>query len=65
MATTNDRLQWIERIDALLERAELLTGMARAEDAPLAERIGLWVEIVAVRKQLDDERVALVPNVTG
>jgi len=65
MATTSDRLAWIERIDALLERAELLTSVARAEDAPLAERIGLWVEIIAVRKQLDGERAALAASATS
>lgn len=65
MANRQDRLEWIERIDALLERAEVLTSAARAQDAPLAERIGLWVEIIAVRKQLDGERTALDSTVTG
>lgn len=54
----DDQLVWIDRVDALLARAEILTGAARADDAPLAERIGLWVEIVAVRKRLKRERLA-------
>ncbi len=60
MATISERLDWIERVDALLERAELLTGSARAADAPLGQRVGLWVEISAVRRQLDRERTSLL-----
>lgn len=56
----HDWLAWIERVDALLERAEDVVGLARADDAPLAERIGLWVEIIAVRKRIAVERCALV-----
>lgn len=54
-----DRLMWIERVDALLARAEVLTGRARADDAPLSERISLWVEIIAVRQRIAAERRAL------
>jgi hypothetical protein len=62
MATTGERLEWIERVDTLLGRAEMLTGAARADDAPLADRLGLWVEIIAVRKQLHRERAALLAS---
>lgn len=61
---TCDQLAWLDRVDALLARAEALTGAARAEDAPLGERIGLWIEIIAVRKQLSGERLALLTTVT-
>ena len=60
MATTRERLDWIEHVDALLMRAEMLTGSARAADAPLGQRVGLWVEISAVRRQLAHERALLL-----
>ncbi len=43
---------WLAKLDMLLDRAETLVGAARAEDAPLAERIGLWIEIVALRQRV-------------
>lgn len=58
-ALARERLEWIERVDALLARAETLTGMARAEDAPLAARIGLSVEIIALRQEIAMERRSL------
>ena len=54
-----NRRDWVDRVDALLARAETLVGAARVDDAPLAERIELWVDIVALRTRLQDERVLL------
>jgi hypothetical protein len=54
------RLDWIERADALLARAEIVTAAARADEAPLSHRIELWVEIIAVRKRLHDTRTMML-----
>jgi hypothetical protein len=59
-----ERLDWIERVDAVLARAEAVTGAARADDAPLSDRIALWVEIIAVRQRLHDERARMLVEVT-
>ncbi len=51
------RRAWIDQVDHVLERAEIAIGAARAEDAPLAARIELWVDIVTLRKRIAAERM--------
>jgi hypothetical protein len=51
-------LMWLEKVDAALAQAEAVTAIARAADAPLAERIGLWVEITDLRRRVQGERLA-------
>jgi hypothetical protein len=53
------QLGWIDDVDALLARAELVIGMTRADVAPIADRLALWVDIVALRNDLDAERQRL------
>jgi hypothetical protein len=54
------QVEWLDQVDALLARAGMLTEAARSGDAPLAERIGLLVEIIAVRQRLQARRAALL-----
>jgi hypothetical protein len=53
------QLGWIDDVDALLARAESVIGMTRADVAPIADRLALWVDIVALRNDLDAERQRL------
>jgi hypothetical protein len=53
-------LNWIAQADTLLADAGLLIGAARADEVALSDRLGLCVEIAAVRKRLGEERAALI-----
>ncbi len=64
-AAIGERLAWIDAVDPLLARAEAVVGAARADDAPLADRITLWVDIAALRKRLAIERQIIAQIAPG
>jgi hypothetical protein len=61
-STGNTNVAWIDAVDALLSQAEAVIGFVGADVAPLAARVALCVDIVALRSRLAGERAMFVEH---